>query len=239
LRAPGLLFRQRRLTTRPVPARRTLPRGSGSFAIIRALVRFSNDADEDLTATTLATQAGVSQPRVSQVMRHLHNLKLVDKSPGGKWTPQRDALLDRFLTEYPGPGGSEQYFYSLESPTAVAVRAGRVSSDRYPIVASADVGPDLIMPWRKPSLVVLYTKSAIDPADLKLVSARGSHDANVILRMPGDRSVFPSQALVARVQDDDVPLADPLQQIWDLNDLGGADRLEAAGRLREWLLAPR
>ncbi len=95
------------------------------------------------------------------------------------------------------------------------------------------------MPWRKPSLVVLYTKSAIDPADLKLVSARGSPDANVILRMPDDRSVFPSPALVARVQDNDVPLADPLQQIWDLNDLGGADRLEAAGRIREWLLAPR
>jgi hypothetical protein len=31
-------------------------------------------------------------------------------------------------------------------------------------------------------------------------------------------------------------LADPLQQIWDLQDLGGADRIEAAGRLREWLL---
>jgi hypothetical protein len=235
LRAPGLLYRQRRTTARPAPARRALPRGSGSFAIIRALVRFGNDAEEDLTATALAAQAGVSQPRVSQVMHHLHNLKLADKSPDGKWRPQQEALLDRFLAEYPGPGGSEHYFYSLESPTAVAVRAGHVSSDRYPIVASADVGPDLIMPWRKPSLVVLYTKNAINPADLKLVSARGPHDANVILRMPDDRSVFPSHALVARVQDDDVPLADPLQQIWDLSDLGGADRLEAAGRLREWL----
>jgi hypothetical protein len=237
LRAPGLLFRQRRTATRPAPARRALPRGSGSFAIIRALVRFSDSADEDLPATTLATQAGVSQPRVSQVMRHLHDLKLVDRSPGEEWKPRREALLDRFLAEYPGPGGSEQYFYSLESPTAVAVRAGHVSSDRYPIVTSADVGPDLIMPWRKPSLVVLYTKNAIDPADLKLVSAHGPHDANVILRMPEDRSVFPFHPLVAQVQDDDVPLADPLQQIWDLQDLGGADRLEAAGRLREWLLA--
>ena len=39
------------------------------------------------------------------------------------------------------------------------------------------------------------------------------------------------------VHGSDVPLADPLQQIWDLQDLGGADRLEAAGRLRQWLLA--
>ncbi|MEA2589629.1 MAG: hypothetical protein QOH66_2556, partial [Actinomycetota bacterium] len=36
----------------------------------------------------------------------------------------------------------------------------------------------------------------------------------------------------------DVPLADPTQMIWDLHDLGGADRVEAAGVLREWLLNP-
>ena len=85
------------------------------------------------------------------------------------------------------------------------------------------------MHWRRPSLVILYTKHAIDPAELDLVSARGSHDANVIVRMPGDRSVFPFRALEAQIQGNDVPLADPLQQIWDLQDLGGADRLEAAG----------
>jgi len=48
--------------------------------------------------------------------------------------------------------------------------------------------------------------------------------------------VFPVPALVGQVQGNEVPLADPLQQIWDLQDLGGADRIEAAGRLREWLL---
>jgi hypothetical protein len=33
--------------------------------------------------------------------------------------------------------------------------------------------------------------------------------------------------------------ADVVLQIWDLQDLGGADRIEAAGRLREWLLERR
>jgi hypothetical protein len=169
----------------------------------------------------------------------LRDLKLVEKSPDGYWKPRQEALADRFLAEYPGPGGSEQYFYSLESPVAVAVRAGRVADAGHPIVVSADVGPDLIEPWRKPSLVILYTKHAINPADLKLVSAQGSHDANVIVRMPNDRSVFPFHALVGQVQGNEVPLADPLQQIWDLQDLGGSDRLEAAGRLRQWLLAHR
>ena len=36
-----------------------------------------------------------------------------------------------------------------------------------------------------------------------------------------------------------IPLADPVQMIWDLQDLGGADRAEAAGKLRQWLLNRR
>ena len=236
LRAPGLLLRQRRTSTPPAPKRKTLPRGSGSFAVIRALVGFSGGEDEEPRATALAAQAGVSQPRASQILHHLNELELVDRSGHGRWKPRREALLDRFLAEYLGPGGSEQYYYSLDSPVDMAIRAGQASAQSRPVVASADVGPDLILAWRRPSLVILYAKHAIDPSGFGLTQAQGRHDANVILRIPQDRSVFPAPALVAQVHESDVPLADPLQQIWDLQDLGGADRIEAAGRLRQWLL---
>jgi hypothetical protein len=236
LRAPGLLLRQRRTSAPAAPKRKTLPRGSGSFAVLRALIGGSGGQDEEPGATALAAQAGVSQPRASQILHQLHELELVGRSGHGRWEPRREALLDRFLAEYPGPGGSEQYYYSLGSPVELAVRAGRASTQGRPIVASADVGPDLILAWRRPSLVILYAKHAIDPAALGLTQAQGRHDADVILRTPQDRSVFPAPALVARVQGSAVPLADPLQQIWDLQDLGGADRIEAAGRLRQWLL---
>ena len=236
LRAPGLVARQRRASAAPAPKRRSLPRGSGSYAMIRALVGFSGGEDEEPGATALAAQAGISQPRASQVLHHLHNLKLVDMSEHGRWVPRREALLDRFLAEYPGPGGSEHYYYTLDSPVDVAVRAGRASTPGQPIAVSADVGPDLIVPWRRPSLVILYAKPTIHPSDLGVVDAQGRHDANVIIRGPEDRSVFPVPALFGQVQGNEVPLADPLQQIWDLQDLGGADRIEAAGRLREWLL---
>lgn len=240
LRAPGLLLRQRRTATAPsVSKRRSLPRGSGSFAVIRALVAFCDGEDEEPGATSLAGQAGISQPRASQILRHLADLDLVERTGHGRWRPRREALLDRFLAEYPGPGGSEQYCYSLDSPTEVAVRAGRLSVPGRPIVASADVGPDLIVAWRRPSLVIFYVKHVLDPSDLGLTGARGKHDANVIVRMPDDQSVFPRPALVAHVQGDEVLLADALQQIWDLQDLGGADRLDAAGRLRQWLLERR
>ncbi len=237
LRAPGLVLRQRRAAAAPAPRRRSLPRGSGSFAIIRALVTLSGSAQEESGTTALAVQAGVSQPRASQVLRHLHDLELVERSGRGHWRPRREALADRFLAEYPGPGGSEQYYYSLDPPIEVAVHAGEMSTPRHPVVASADVGPDLIVPWRKPSLVILYARRLIDPPALGLVNAQERHDANVIVRMAEDQSVFPRHELTAQVDGSEVPLADPLQQIWDLQDLGGADRLEAAGRLRQWLLA--
>ena len=236
LRAPGFVARQRRASTAPAPRQRSLPRGSGSYAVIRALAGFSGGEDEEPGATALAAQAGISQPRASQVLHQLHDLKLVDISGHGRWAPNREALIDRFLAEYPGPGGSEHYYYTLDSPVDIAVGAGQVSTPGRPIAVSADVGPDLIVPWRRPSVVILYARHAIDPSDFGLTEAQGRHDANVIVRTPGDRSVFPVPALAGQVQGNEVPLADPLQQIWDLQDLGGADRIEAAGRLREWLL---
>jgi hypothetical protein len=236
LRAPGLVARQRRALAAPAPRQRSLPRGSGSYAIIRALVRFSGGEDEEPGATALAAQAGISQPRASQVLHQLRSLELADVSGHGRWKPRREALLDRFLAEYPGPGGSEHYHYTLDSLADLAVRAGQASTPDRPVAMSADVGPDLIVPWRRPSMVILYVRHAIDPSDLELTDARGRHDANVIIRTPEDRSVFPAPALTGQIQGNEIPLADPLQQIWDLQDLGGADRNEAAGRLREWVL---
>lgn len=237
LRAPGLVLRQRRPVKPPRTARTTLPRGSGSFAVMRALIRFGDGEVEETGATALANQARVSQPRASQVLHQLWEQHLVERAEHGLWRPRREALLDRFLAEYPGPGGGEQFLYTLDSAAEVAVEAASSLGDQ--VAISADVGPDLLVAWRRPSTLILYARRLVDPASLGLVEARGRHDANVIIRMPTDKSVFGVSGLVADVQGVEVWLADPSQMIWDLLELGGADRAEAAGRLREWLLASR
>jgi DNA-binding transcriptional ArsR family regulator len=236
LRGPGLLLRQRQNNKAPESTRKTLPQGSGSLAIIRALVRFGEGEDEEGAATSLAAQARVSQPRASQVLRQLQNLGLVERTGRGRWRPYRDVLLDRFLAEYAGPRGSEQLLYSLDPPTRVAVAAAQALGVHHSFVVSADVGPDLVTAWRRPSVLVLYTNHGIDVRPLGLVGAQSRDDANVIVRSPEDQSVFPVPAFVAEAGGIDIPLADPSQMIWDLRELGGADRLEAAGQLREWVL---
>ena len=140
------------------------------------------------------------------------------------------------LADYRGPGGSERYLYSVDSPTDVAVRAAGANTRERLIVVSVDVVPDLLLAWRRPSVVILYANHEIAPGDLGLVEAQGRHDANVIIRYPDDRSIFLLPNLVAELHGVEIPLAPPSQLIWDLQDLGGADRLEAAGLLREWLV---
>jgi hypothetical protein len=54
LRAPGLVVRQRRVSTAPTPKHRSLARGSGSYAVIRALVGFIGGEDEEPGVTALA-----------------------------------------------------------------------------------------------------------------------------------------------------------------------------------------
>lgn len=235
LRSDHLVLRQRSTPSRPRAKASRLPQGSGSLAIIRALIGLPPGTNEAPGTTALANQVGVSQPRASQVLHRLLALELVTRSSQGRWLPDREALLDRFLSEYRGPGGSERYLYSLDAPNEVAARVAQLADERS-LAVSADVGPDLLHAWRHPTVVILYARQLPDLDRLGAVDAEGRHDANVIVRSPDDGSVFPTDLLVADMGSVEVPLADPTQQVWDLLDLGGADRLEAAGRLREWLL---
>lgn len=235
LRGPGIVLRQRRTDTPPRRRTAGLPLGSGSLGIVRVLIGFGQDEDEEAGASALAAQASVSQPRASQVLHRLKDLGLVERTPNGRWRAHREPLLDRFLAEYPGPQGSESYFYSLEPPTDVAVAASASRARTGRLAVSADVGPDLLRAWRRPTTVILYSDEEL-VGRLPIVPAHGPDDANVVVRSPKDRSVFPNPRLVYEFQGTELELADPTQQIWDLQQLGGADRLEAAGELREWLL---
>jgi hypothetical protein len=245
LRAPGMLLRQR-VSTEPLAATTAskLPQGSGSLAIIRALIGFSDDETEEPGVGSLAAQARVSQPRASQVLNQLHELELVRRMGRGRWKPDRPALLDRFLADYRGPGGTENHWYSLEPLGAVAAQltalprhASRAGSGSEALVASADVGPDLIAAWRRPTALVVYVRGYMpDLRTTGLVPAQGRDDANVIVRFPRDTSMFPTPGLAGTLRGVEVQLADPTQMMWDLHHLGGQDRIEAAESLREWLL---
>jgi hypothetical protein len=236
LAAPGLRLRRRTVSEPARSTSRQLPRGSGSGAIIRRLI-YEWRGMPIPGASALAQMVGVTQPRASQVIAQLSALGFVSKSANGeRRVVDRGALFDRFLEEYRGPGGTARYLYSLDSPLATARRAAGAAADDGDLVVSADVGPDLVAPWRKPSILVLYSRGDLPATALGAVTAESRESANVIVRTPHDLSVFPVHRSVADHMGVEIPLADPIQMVWDLLDLGGGEREEAAGAMRDWII---
>ena len=137
VRAPGLRLRQRLSTKAPAPKPSTLPRGTGSWAVIRWLVTHAS-------VPSISHLGGVgvtTMPRVYQVVQDLTRLGLVERKGYGPLRVEREQLVDRFLAEYPGPGGSETYFYTLDDPAEVAKRLASAPFPE-PAVISADVGAE-------------------------------------------------------------------------------------------------
>lgn len=232
LRAPGLRLRQRALqrrAERPVPA--TLPRGPGGWGVIRSLIATPGQAVE---VTALTAPLHITPARTYQVLEKLNALGLVETDRRGSWRPDKESLLDRYLAEYPGPGGSVSYLYSLDEPLELARRASGTASN---VVISGDVGADLLVPWRHPDHLVAYSgPGAFLDKRLDATPAHGRHDAKITWRVPEDTSIF-HLAVPVTVEGTDVTVADPVHLIWELGALGGDDRLEAAEKLRAWLLS--
>jgi len=240
IKAPPLRLRQRLTLHRPPRQHQELPGGAGGTAIARWLLCNSH-LGERVSSTTLREAGGVSQPRVSQILQSLARLDLIDRTRGSYRLDGIEPLLDAFLDDYAGPGGSEVPAYSVEPPSRFAEKAIELLHETQrstSFAISADVGPDLLASWRSPTHVIIYLQQTVTLDALGLVEAEGRGDANVLLRLPDDMSLF-TTVRTHTIDSMPLPLVDVPQMLWDLLDLGGEDRREAAGRLREWFIQRR
>ncbi len=182
-------------------------------------------ADTGFTQAALAAALRVSQPRVSQILAMCRSHGIDTNRLGSP--DVRMALVDLYVARHQPQVVSERYWYALEPLTAqteVVVSTARDASAH--VVVSADVACDLTAAWRHPTIAVLYVDQELTmpPA---FVEATGSQDASVIVRHTRDVSLTECWKL------NRYPLAHPVQQVWDLHDLGGVDRIEAAQRIVE------
>lgn len=231
LKGPGILVTSRRpgREHRSRRGRSALPHGSGSLR----MARFMIEQAFPVTPTHLAKVSGTSPARASQVLTRLESSGVAERRSDGWWV-DRASLLDLFLRDYRGPGGLEQRLHTLLSPLQVAGRMTAMLGDAWAL--SADLGPDLIVAWRAPSHLIAYAREFPHPARLDAVEVAPDEEANLLLVLPQDESVFSFPRLSTKSDEQSLPLADPVQMVWDLERLGGEDRAEAAERMRTWIL---
>ena len=208
----------------------------GTFTLVRRLVERPYSSQQHLAAL-----AGISQPRASQTLRALLDRQLVTRTATG-WAPRQvDEIVQWWLDSYPGPGGISTYWYGLDQPleqarTVVGLLDIRlhVTSPEQPVaLVSGDVAADFIAPWRSPSRAVIYARSGLDLAEAGLTPA-GADEATLELIVPQDPGLWPASVPAEQIQRD-LPLADPLQVLWDLRRAPGPDTDEAVARLRQML----
>lgn len=208
------------------------PWGPGTSAIVRALVA----ASAPVSQVGLASLVGVSQPRVSQVLARLSKARAVESTEEG-YRGRPSQLIDQYLANHrPALAAPDVAWYSLQPMREQVERAcahARGISIR--VAVSADLAPDLLTAWRHPTLTVIYTAEALDLAAAGFLRAEGRVDGTVLVRHTTDSLLLaacePWTRAIGRI-----PVVDPVQQIWDLYDLGGEDRAEAANRLRQAVL---
>lgn len=206
--------------------------GAGTAAVVRVLIA----SDDPLTGVSLASVVGVTQPRVSQIIKQLADHDAVTATPDG-YLGEPAKLLDLYAARTrPHLIEPESYWYSTRPLTEQARRALALARHREVNMAfSADLAPDLIAPWRHPTVTIVYVDATLPIEDAGLVPAEGRADASLIVRWTDDDGLL-SPAAPWRGEVEGTPITDPCQQWWDLLDLGGEDRADAADRLRTAIL---
>lgn len=213
----------------PAVGRSRGPAPWGQLTVVRRLLEYA-----PLTQVELARTSQLGQSRVSQLLKPLAAQRLVERTGRG-WAPADwDRLCDWWLAHYRGPGGVTTYWYSLDAVPAQAANAVQVQPSTARVAVSGDAAADLVAPWRRPVQAVVYTERATDLSRSGWTPTDAA-GATLLLVNPKDPGVWPVQPLAGEDVIAELPLADPVQVLWDLTHAPGPDGGEAAARWRDLL----
>ncbi len=216
---------------RVVPTSASRRWGAGTAAIARLLI----GATGPLTGVALARGAAVTQPRASQVLAHLAAHGAVRHTERG-YVARRAALLDLYAARArPLLLGPETWWHAPGSPgdAAIAVVAAARRAG-VAVALSADVAPECLVGRPRATVAVAYTRERL-ALDTPFTPVPGPAGATLALRWTSDATLL-SPAAPWPASCEGLPLTDPVHQWWDLVDLGGDERAEAAAALRRAIL---
>lgn len=208
-------------------------RGRSAFQVVRRIIQRGLHQPQQ----QLARDAGVSQPRVSQVVAALDGLDLVDLD--NRVVTDLEALLDAWLTRYPGPGGIETRWFAPELPRAVAAAIEHADRKDVEVLLSGEVAADQLAPLALPTTAVMYASDVLDLTPAGLVRTPDPETAVLTVIAAKDPTVGPpmdTEPTEATVAGTTCRLADHLQVLWDVNRSTSIDAPQQTAHLRHRLL---
>ena len=180
-----------------------------------------------LRQAALADLLGTSQQTISFAVRTLGGL--VTNHGKGIEAADRSRLLQHWADEYPGTGGQEIGWYSLDTAVEQTRKAVDVASllNANPLI-SGDVAADQLASWKLPTRGRVYVDSPVDLADNGFVPAP-LEEATLVTCIPKDPTVWRTARYAEHLAD--APLV-----YWDVRAGGDPDSGEAADQMEKYIV---
>ena len=202
------------------------PRWScGMSRVVHAILSSAHQTPP--TQTALAKLAGVTQARVSTIVRDLARAGLVGTERGRPLVTNRDRLVHEWLKRRRFDPIVTYWSTTSDLASALDTALKRLPA---PIIVSGDVAADADAPHRRPAQLLVLTQagSLAGPGMLPVLSA---DEANVVLEVTDD-PVVAAEAHDTEWRGRTFLAADPLQVLWDLAAAAGTDAAQAADHWR-------
>jgi hypothetical protein len=179
------------------------------------------------TQTALAKLAGVTQARVSTIVRDLARAGLITTEHGRPVVTNRHRLVDEWLKRRRFDPMVTYWSTTGDLGSALDTACKRLPG---PVIVSGDVAADAEAPHRRPAQLLILTQagSLTGPGMLPVLSV---DEANVVHAVTDD-PVVAAGAHDAEWRGRTFLAADPLQVLWDLEAAAGTDATQAAHHWR-------
>ncbi|MBU6147791.1 MAG: helix-turn-helix domain-containing protein [Actinomycetales bacterium] len=197
----------------------------GMSRIVHALLL--HEQEQPLSQTTLAALAGLTQARVSGVVRELVDDGLVSAARGRPTALDQDRLLDQWLQRRRFDPVVTYWAGDRDLALGLDEVLGQLGAD---ILVSGDVAADASAPHRRPEQVVVLAKAG-SLARAGLVPVVEQEEATVVLAVTEDPVIWAFGTEV-KWRGRSIRVADRAQVLWDLDRAMGVDAEQAAAQWR-------
>ena len=207
----------------------------------RRSLQFLLERADPSTQQRIATAVGLSQPRLSQVLKELRGHQLAQRVPGGWHAPRPDRAFDAWLSADDSPVALTTRWHSVAPPrdqlTAVRERA---DLEQAKVRLCGDWAADLLAPWRQPRLITVHVDRTIDLESVGFVPSPADSATVAVHVGPTLPDWQPDPAVVAvmTAERHTWPLAPITEIAREIVATGGSDADQAVDVLKtRWLRA--